>query len=313
MKWSRSVSIGNGHGTTQGVNVKILSTFECPSLSAVDESESDDDADDEPIHAIAPVTDNEAWIGSGWETTRIGLVERNGQNRRLVDVDSRIDDFALTPNNELLMSCFREKLIKRLSKDGDIVSEIHTPFFPRGITSCSDGGFIVCMTDDYSTSLASDSRRLLMKYSNEYELKDSYEIYEESRLFRRPYRVAENNNGDICVSDRTSMGSGRVIVLFSNGKLRFVYEGPSNNQCERKFAPAGIVCDHLGRILVADTNNHCVHILDQSGQFLGFLLKREDGLVSPHTLSFDRAGGLWIGDELGNIRVFQYTQRSVMS
>ena len=301
-KWSRSVSVGAG--VSQEVNVRVTSVFDCPSL--VIEGESDQEDENDPVHAIAPTSENEAWTTSGWESTHVVLVDANGEMMNTVNVKSRIDDLAINSENEVLVTCFREKCIKKMSENGEIIDTIQTSFYPRGIAATEDGGFLVCMTDDYSTSLASDSRRLVTKYSRTGNIDSTFELNQDSRLFRRPYRIAENINNDICVSDRTSMGSGRVVVLDNNGNLKFIYEGPTNNQCQRKFAPAGITCDSFGQILVADTNNHCIHILDRSGQFLGFLLKPEDGITSPHSLAFDGKGFFWVGDELGSIRVFEY-------
>ncbi|XP_062570340.1 uncharacterized protein LOC134232409 [Saccostrea cucullata] len=115
--------------------------------------------------------------------------------------------------------------------------------------------------------------------------------------------VAENINGDICVSD-SDFNRGILSTIDITGKVRFQYDGTAAKK-EKSFSPRNTVTDCMGHIIVTDYNNACLHILDQNGKFLKCV--DNCGLDSPHTLSIDSLGRLWVGSEQsGEVKVIQY-------
>ena len=122
-----------------------------------------------------------------------------------------------------------------------------------------------------------------------------------------PIYITENNNGDVVVSDRR----GAVVVSNREGKHRFSYTGPP---AKSGLLPYGICTDALSNILVCDGKTKAVHMLDQDGNFLSFLLTTAEstGLnVIPFSLSYDRRTHLLlVGSELMNIVfVYRYIKR----
>jgi hypothetical protein len=98
--------------------------------------------------------------------------------------------------------------------------------------------------------------------------------------------LAENKNGDICASDRNA---DCVVVVTKSGNVLLRYDG---REARRKglFDPWHLVTDAIGEIIVADSNNECLHILDQRGQFIRCLDNVEIDI--PTALGMDREGNL---------------------
>ena len=97
-----------------------------------------------------------------------------------------------------------------------------------------------------------------------------------------PLCIIENNNGDICVSDLTA---DKVVAITRSGGVRFRYHGTAAKR-KAPFIPRSNVTDSRNHIIVADCNNDCLHILDQSGNFLRCV--DSCGLDKPGGLSVDR-------------------------
>ena len=115
--------------------------------------------------------------------------------------------------------------------------------------------------------------------------------------------VAENNNGDICVTDSNAKS---VIVLKQKGCVRFRYDGKGADRM-KSFEPRCILTGLMSQIIVTDINNNCLHILDQNGIFLKCVGHCE--LKRPCGLSMDNEGRLWVGlYSLGKIKILQYVR-----
>ncbi|XP_056003415.1 uncharacterized protein LOC125661070 [Ostrea edulis] len=121
-------------------------------------------------------------------------------------------------------------------------------------------------------------------------------------LYRLPFYITENKNGDMIVSD-----SNRVVVTERGGRHRFFYTGPPS---EPLLQPRGICTDALSHIMVCDPNTHTVHMIDKDGHFLSLLLTQQHGINIPWSLNYDdKTHLLWVGSALNNmVSVYRYIQ-----
>lgn len=126
-------------------------------------------------------------------------------------------------------------------------------------------------------------------------------------LYMYPNFIAENNNGDVVVSDYCS-GSGAVLVTERGGRYRFSYTG---HPSESGLYPCGICTDLLSQILVCDDKTKSVHMLNKDGQFLSYLQIRSSGIFTAHSLGYDvNDHSLWVGSRYNNtVYIFGYKDR----
>jgi sugar lactone lactonase YvrE len=113
--------------------------------------------------------------------------------------------------------------------------------------------------------------------------------------------------GDIWVYDREE-NNVRITTLTTDGVVKHYDRGLSEVTLKKPFNPFGIVADKSGHVLVADWSNHSDHLLDLSGQFIGFLLSEKDGIRGPNAMALDKEGNLWVGDTKSTVWIFKYSR-----
>lgn len=145
-----------------------------------------------------------------------------------------------------------------------------------------------------------DNKTGINRYDELGRLKQTIQYNESGYpLFSYPYHIAENNNGDVAVSDRST-----VVVTDRGGRHRFSYNGGSSN-----FGTVqGICTDTLSHILVCDSYSSSVHMIDKDGHFLKYLLMRPPGILSPISLTIDvKTHLLWVGSSsLNTVLGYRY-------
>ncbi|XP_052099614.1 uncharacterized protein LOC127734057 [Mytilus californianus] len=113
--------------------------------------------------------------------------------------------------------------------------------------------------------------------------------------FNVPNVITTNINGDICVIDSTGTNwEGRVIVLESLGKFKWMYKGHNGINTEHTFSPRDIVAISTGDIFVSDEKSSAVHVLSMDGIFIT-TIGEQDGIQNPVGLSIDNEKRMLIG------------------
>ncbi|XP_061168988.1 uncharacterized protein LOC133178262 [Saccostrea echinata] len=204
----------------------------------------------------------------------------------------RPESIAIISTGHLVYTDYHERSVNILKDEEKFLVIRLENWIPHGVCSSSLGHFLVIMiSNDYKQSK-------VVRYVG-FKEKQTIFAYKGIPLFSSGdfYRyITENRNLDICVSDH---GAGAVVVVNQAGELKFRYTGLTPALKTKPFDPRGITTDSQSHILIADIENHCVHIIDQNGQFLHYI---ECGLSFPWGLCTD---------ENDLVLVAQYENRKV--
>lgn len=279
--------------------------------------------DHKPLYNIACSGEIEVWISA--DNITVTRMDLHGCVKEKININSFLTKLYSTMANRGVIDIFPDRPIDiSATKEGDLLynNRINKTVnvFKSGKTKalitttvssiplrlawvplslhCTKSGDLLVHTMEYSVL---KEMHAIVRYDGQEELKVIHTHFLDGLRF---IYMAENNNGDICVSLATA---DHMVVINEKGMVRFRYHG-TNTMRNESFAPKGIVTDSQSRIIVSDYNNDCLHILDQDGQFLGFI--EACGLEKPWGLSVDSLGRLWVGlCDSGKIKVVKYLKQ----
>lgn len=273
------------------VHARLLKTFTCKMVAG------------NKVSAIAPINDTEAWVCFGWTTNEIYLYNKDGFRRNRLVFKQPVDDIAVDRDGNLLVSTFTGSVVRLVDRKLQIRDFFQCPLRCRGLDVSAAGEIIVCGVD-MCTAMPAPTKCTIFKFTARGNKTGHLDGDKGKRIPVHPYRVAENIDGSIAVSDWISDKEGRVVVFSHDGKVRMVYYGTSKG---RSFLPYGICTDKFGHIIVGDIISQEVHLLDIRGHFLMVLISKEElDNERPYSVAVDHMGTLWVGNERAQIKIFRY-------
>ncbi|XP_034305168.2 tripartite motif-containing protein 2-like [Magallana gigas] len=253
----------------------------------------------ETLRCVTYINDDKIWT-SGW-TNEIKCFNAYGslQQKNVTGSREAPSDIAVDMGSDLLYS---DRIVGTVNKvkNGQTKVLIRLQgWHPKQLCVTSTGDLLVIMySDDYSQSK-------VVRYSGSTE-KQTIQFDDEGKSLYSGDSftkfITENRNHDICVADNKARA---LVVVNQDGKLRWRYTGHSSVTKNKPFKPRGITTDDQSRILTADENNHCIHILDQNGQFLRYIDNCD--LNKPFGLCVDINDNLFVCEfKKGNVKKIKY-------
>ncbi|XP_045215988.2 uncharacterized protein LOC123566163 [Mercenaria mercenaria] len=247
----------------QPIVVNLFRTFEFPGA----------------VHSICPVNNREAWIGY---QNFIQLCSKSGRHDRPLNVGEDVHDIASDTKGNIFIACHSS--VKCLDTSRNLKTLFQCRKTPQGIATFENGNIAACIGNDVVVYDTEGSLVCVLGDPNSCDLK-------------MPYKVAINNNGDVCVSDYQS-SAGEVVVFDSGGRVKAKLRTDG-------MAPRGVACSMQGMIYVADFRADRINLYSTQGHFLNTLLSgNADGLSGPMSIALDEGGDLWIGDWKRKVRVY---------
>ncbi|WAQ98712.1 TRI56-like protein [Mya arenaria] len=256
------------------------------------------------IISIAPSKDGNAWLCNSL-SEHIFLYTKSGQCRTHVKAGFEVGDIYVASDDTLMMSFPSQRKIRRMTGNGQITDFANLPMYPAGLTQMESGDILVCAMEKLGESVRGpDSKGAVLRVNN-FGRVEKFDKERRTNLFTRPIRVTVNANKDIIVSE-WAKGNDHVVALTADGKMKWQYHGPTTVELAHTFVPNALATDKYCQILIADSHNRAVHLVDKDGHFIKLLLTEKDGLGEPWSVAVDSEGFLWVGDTEGNVRVYKY-------
>lgn len=239
-------------------------------------------------YCIRTLPNGHAWVGTGAQSVR--LVNSKGDVFNEVFLDFYPYNLAIL-GNALLLS--NGQTIKSI-QDGEMTEFYNAaPFYCQGISRTRKNEILACLAK------RNEGKILRLDASGKILQKIQFDA-NGHHLYRSPTKVSESPfNGDICVADSAE---NSVIVVDKEGNLRFTYRGLKGDT----FSPFYVTHDSFGNILIGDNSHFRIHLVDQDGVFLQYILTVEDGLYSPWGLDVDENQSLWVGTLSSKIWIVEY-------
>ncbi|XP_062619234.1 uncharacterized protein LOC134280794 [Saccostrea cucullata] len=165
-------------------------------------------------------------------------------------------NIAVSRSGNLIYTDFKTKSIFKV-RSHQILEEIRLQnWIPCSVCTSCTGDVIVIMDSE-------DKQSKVVRYSDFTE-KQTIQLDDKNEplfLSGTPKYITVNKNLDICVADS---GAYAVVVVNKVGKLRFRYTACNQASNTRKYLYSrGIITDSQNNILIADSFNDNIHILNQ--------------------------------------------------
>ena len=226
-------------------------------------------------------------------TNALHLTDKYGSVTEVLDhKDAWIADVALTEHSNIMFTNSTGRCVMMRSKSGDITTLFHTLWKPDKIFCMQSGNVLL--------SIDSNPPRVI-QYNRRGKVIMEVEITEDWNMCKTVKDMGENkvnNNIYACGTWGGKMyGSspekrGKLFAFESNGKQRYQYPGTSKEETE--FYPVCVRSDRMGHVIIADGVSVSVHILDKDGEFLQYLMTKEEGLTRITVIDVDGEGHCWI-------------------
>ncbi|XP_076088765.1 uncharacterized protein LOC143059157 [Mytilus galloprovincialis] len=257
---------------------------------------------------ILSCSNNNTFIGS-YTSEKLQKVKfENKETKVEEEIKIKVKDMSWTPDGEILVST-GESDIQLYSNDKQL--KIFKDFSPLK-TSCvhvtKDNRIIVGLVESFHVILSPSIYCIrglavmnqagdIFQFSYNYNLQHSIEYDKDNqRLLTYPHRINSFNDKILVVDIINIEWEGRIIMLDYGGQLHWTYNGCNSiNSDQVKLYPRDVAITSTDMMLVSDSLNHAIHILNHAGKLIVWKDVKSLRIELPRSLCIDNRDVLWIG------------------
>ena len=231
---------------------------------------------------------NDVWVYDGVQTLTL-YDQQLVKKKTTLSLTFNLYDMTLTASKDILATNYNNKCVVKISPFGDVITLFSTaPLAPCGICINNRGNIVIGLQDVWAmTTFLGAYKLVVFSPDGSAILQEIKDGADGKPLFREEIRqVKQNGNGDYMVSERY-----RIVCVSSEGQFRWDYIVESLSMI------CGMVCDKYDNVIIAEFWNNKILLLSSEGKLVTTLLTEEGGIRNPRSLSLDRHGHLWIGQD----------------
>ncbi|XP_078327225.1 uncharacterized protein LOC144617672 [Crassostrea virginica] len=259
--------------------------LQVPTVSCViDSGFPSDEKYNARLYDMAVTDDKKVWMGG--HSRDLKLFDLQGHLHRTVTITCT-GIYICLYNKQVVFSDNLKKAVKRVSDDDTVSTVFETKAWnPFGITSTASGDLLVC--------LRKDDQSKVVRYSSTGTVLQEIQYDSQCQpLYQWAWNIAENINGDVIVTD---FKRNAAVAVNQSGMFQYSYGGE-----KRASEFSSVTTDTVGHVFISDFRGDKIHMLDQYGKFLRYIIPQGEKIDHPRALCMLDDDELIVGEYLSGL------------
>ncbi|XP_060079438.1 uncharacterized protein LOC132558843 [Ylistrum balloti] len=266
------------------------------------------------IIALCPLDDGSTWLSYSGSSDDADGTKHNNGDRQLVlidkdlyekarscQIDREVVNMALFKSKEILITCFMDTRIRKLSCNGKKLSNFAdlSPNYARSVcVQEGDGDVIVCGNAPTSSGLVEKSKNVVVRLSAAGSLLQEIRLDDhDPEVFQLPYRVTAFSTGEIVVVDRAP-NDHRIVCVDKKGRYMYTWRGEGVGDTDSLDVTS---VENKKVCLIVDESFNKIYALSKDGNRAKVLLDKKRRAMGPRCIATDHQGRVWVGCDKGLI------------
>ena len=225
------------------------------------------------LYDMTVTDDKKVWMGG--QSRDLKLFDLQGHLHRTVTITCT-GIYISMHNKQVVFSDNLDKAVKRVSDDDTVVTMFTTgDWRPFGITGSASGDLLICLRND-------DQSKVVRYNSTGTVLQEIQYDSQCQTLYQFAWYITENTNGDIIVTD---LKRTMAIAVDRLGVYRYSYGGKMRAfGVSKDIDVCSVATDSVGHVIITDFQGDKIHMLNQDGNFLRYIIPHGIELKFPRAL-----------------------------